>query len=148
MKIRSGSLVQLEYTLLGEDGEVHESSAEGGPLEYLHGSGELPPAVEDALDGQETGFSAEVSLPAGEAFGAYDPGGIVTVPRSEFPEEEALAVGMWVELDVEDADGAEQESLETRIVEVNADAVVLDANHPLAGQAVTFKVQVLSVAEE
>lgn len=146
MKIRPGCLVELEYTILDDEGGIHETSDEGGPLEYVHGTGELPPALEEALEGGEAGTELELTLPPGEAFGDYNPDGIVTVPRGDFPEDVELVPGESIEVHIEDDDG-EEDTLEMRVVEVGPDGVVLDANHPLASREVTFRVKVLSVGE-
>ena len=145
MKIQRGSLVELEYRISDEEGQVHDSSEEGGSLTYTHGMEELPPGLEEALDGLEVGAEVDVTLPAGEAFGDFNPDGIVTVPRAEFPEEVELAVGESIEVRIEDDDG-EEDDLEMRIVEISPDGVVLDANHPLASKAARFEVKVLGVS--
>ena len=146
MKISSGTLVELSYVIEDPQGEVLESSEQSGPLDYQHGQGELPPALEEALEGKQPGDDVEVSLGPGEAFGEYNVDGLVSVPRSEFPEETELIVGDSIELTVEESESGEPEQLTMRIAEVSPEAVVLDANHPLANQAVVFRVQVLSVA--
>ena len=146
MQISNGTLVELSYTIEDPDGEVLESSEQSGPLEYQHGQGELPPALEEALEGKQPGDEVVVSLGPGEAFGEYNVDGLVSVPRSEFPEETELVVGDSISVTVEESESGEPEELTMRIAEVNAEAVVLDANHPLADRAVVFRVQVLTVA--
>lgn len=146
MKIRNACVVELAYVISRPDGEVLETSDDSGPLEYVHGEGELPPALEDALEGRERGDEVEVDLAPGEAFGDYDADGIVMVPRSELPPDVELVSGEWITVTVDDGDG-EREELEMRIVEASAESVVLDANHPLASEAVRFQVRVLSVRE-
>lgn len=145
--IAKGTLVQLEYTLLGDKGETLESSAEDGPMECHVGDGDLPEAIEEALVGRAKGDVFEITLQPEDAFGTYDPQGIVSVPRSEFPEGEEVEKGLFVELEV-NADDGSSETLETRVVEVNPEAVTLDANHPLAGKVVTFRMRVLDVDEQ
>jgi len=147
LKISSGTLVELSYTIESPDGEVLESSEQSGPLDYQHGQGELPPALEEALEGKQAGEDVVVSLGPGEAFGEYNVDGLVSVPRTEFPEDAELTVGDSISVTVEESESGEPEDLTMRIAEVNAEAVVLDANHPLADQAVVFRVQVLGVVE-
>ncbi|MDF1838343.1 MAG: peptidylprolyl isomerase [Planctomycetota bacterium] len=152
MKIQDGLLVLLEYTLRDASGEVVDSSADDGPMEYVHGQGDLPEAIEANLFGQERGFEFTVTLPEGEAYGEYNPDGLISVPRDEFPADAEITKGEWIELTIEPSDdegnpieNAEPEMMEAKIIEVSAEAVSLDANHPLAGQAVTFEMKVLSV---
>lgn len=144
--IAKGTLVQLEYTLLGKNGDTLESSAEDGPMECNVGDGDLPATIEEALVGREKGDVFEITLQPEDAFGSYDPEGLVTVPRSEFPEDEQIDPGLFVELEINAEDGS-AETLETRVIEVNPDAVVLDANHPLAGKVVTFRMRILEVGQ-
>ena len=115
-------------------------------MEYTHGMGELPEALESALVGQGIGHTATVAMGPGEAFGDKNLEGIVSVPRTDLPPEMELVPGQWIEVMVEDEDNeGESGSLEMRVVELAPDAVVLDANHPLAGLAVTFEVKVLEI---
>ncbi len=158
MTIQTGSRVELHYDLLDEHGHLVESTADEGPVRYVHGQGEILPGLERALEGAAAGTRLDVELEPDEAYGAYDPEGLVSVPRSEMPEDLPLSRGDWISVHVEEDEeespefraGGEDESLEEgememRVVEVGADEVVLDANHPLAGQRVTFRVTVASV---
>lgn len=151
MKIESGHTALLQYEVRDEDGVVHESSTDHGPMDFTPGEELLPPALEAALVGQAEGAEVSVTLPPEDAFGTYDPGVLVTVPRSRFGEDAQFEVGSWVELEFETEDGDDAdldlEDMEMRVVEANADAVVLDGNHPLAGKTVTFQVKVLAVRE-
>ncbi len=144
MKIAEGHLVELDYVLKIEDGEVVESSAEEGPLQYLHGNGEIPERLEAALTGLEVGAKLDLTLTPDEAFGEYDLDSLTTVPRSEFPEDTELETDQWIEVGVE-VEGQEDEGtyeIDMRVVEINDDSVILDANHPLAGKTITYSVEV------
>ena len=146
MNIARGSRVVLRYELLDREGEVLESSEEGEPMEYVHGTEEIAQALERALAGKQAGDKVRVTLPPEEAFGAVDPALIVSVPRSEIPPEFQLSVGEYLPIELEDApEDLADEEIEFRIVEVGEDEVVLDANHPLAGETVTFALEVVSV---
>jgi len=148
MTITNGHLVELDYTLRVQDGDVVESSQEEGPLQYLHGNGEIPERLEKALDGLDTGAELELTLAPEEAFGEYDLEALTTVPRAEFPADAELEQDQWIQVEVqledaEDADeGEDGYELEMRVVEVNDESVVLDANHPLAGKTITYTVKV------
>ncbi len=157
MNVSRGALVELGFRLYDERGELLESSAEDGPLTYHHGAGEIFPALEEALEGAPIGAKRRVTLAPENAFGAYDPAAIVSVPRAELPPDAELEEGEFLSVkisedegespredDVEEDDDDEDE-LELLILEVSADEVILDANHPLAGHEVTFELEVLSV---
>lgn len=145
MKISEGHLVELEYVLQIEGGDVVESSQEEGPLQYLHGNGEIPERLEEALLGKEAGAKLELTLEPAEAFGDYDVDAITTVPRGEFPEDAGLEKDQWIQVEVQmddDTEDDEEFELEMRVVEVNDESVVLDANHPLAGKTIKYTVEV------
>ena len=148
MKIKQGCHVVLRYELFDREGELLETSEEEGgePMEYVHGAAEIAPAIEHALSGKQAGDKVRVTLRPEEAFGAVDPGLIVSVPRSEIPADLPLTVGEFLPVELEDApEDLADEEVEFRIVEVGEEEVVLDANHPLAGETVTFALEVVSV---
>jgi FKBP-type peptidyl-prolyl cis-trans isomerase 2 len=146
VRIQRGSHVVLRYELFDREGELLESSEESEPMEYTHGAEEIAPAIERALAGKQAGDKVKVTLPPEEAFGTVDPGLIVSVPRSEVPPELPLTVGEYLPIELEDApEDLAGEEIEFRIVEVGEEEVVLDANHPLAGETVTFALEVVSV---
>jgi len=144
MKISQGHLVSLDYVLSIKDGEVVESSEQEGPLEYLHGNGEIPEGLEQALEGKAVGDKIELTLEPQDAFGDYDVEALTTVPRSEFPEDAEIEKDQWIQVGVtlEDEEEEGEFEIEMRIVEIGDEAVVLDANHPLAGKTITYQVEV------
>ena len=156
MKIKTGCIVELVYKLKNTEGEIVEESGEDGPMSYLHGNSEIPPSLEEQLDGVEEGAELEVTLAAGEAFGDHDPDRIIAVPRSEFPQDAEIVPGDWISVTVADdeddngedeaGDGpSEPEEMEMRVLEISPDAIILDANHPYAGKEVLFDLRVVSV---
>ncbi len=149
MKIQPNCLVELDYEILDGEGNVVDNSTDSGPLEFVQGGESIPPGLAAALDGKEAGDEVEVSFGPGEAFGEFNPEGIVSVPREEFGDDVPLEPGLWVEVQLEEGDGDEEDDvLEMRIVEVEPDAVILDANHPLSNEPVTFRVRVRAVRSE
>ena len=98
--IKQGSVVELEIELIDGDGDILETTEDSDALEVRVGDGELPPTVEEALNGLEVGGAIDVTCPAGEAFGPHDPEAIVSVPREDFPEdmplEKGIAIGVTV----------------------------------------------------
>ena len=145
MPIENGEEVELEYELRDSEGELIESSTEegGAPMRYVHGDGQLPAKVEQALTGKQEGDQVAIDLEPGEAFGPYDPEGLVTVPRSDLPADAEIVPGDWITVGVDDDDEDDgEEELEARVVEVSPEGIVLDLNHPLAQEPVHFWVKV------
>jgi FKBP-type peptidyl-prolyl cis-trans isomerase SlyD len=146
VKIEDGCLIELEYELRNSKGEVIESSEKGVLMTYLHGNEEIPPKLEKSLAGHAVGEKVVVTLAPVDAYGEFNPDGIVAVPRSEFPEDAEIVPGDWVSIEVsgEEGEGPKGE-MEMRVVEIAPEAITLDANHPLAGEEITFDLKVASV---
>ena len=150
MKIEKNTVVSLRYKLTDAQNNVIEEP--DAPMVYLHGGYEGTfPKIENILDGQDVGYEASIQLEPSEAFGEYDPELLKIEPRARFPEP--LEVGMQFEglpetdvqdesVDVQDHD---DEPLIYTVTDVADSQVVLDGNHPLAGMALRFWVQVEDV---
>ena len=147
MKIEKNTIVSLRYKLTDAQNNVIEEP--DSPMVYLHGGYEGTfPKIETLLDGQDIGYEATIQLEPNEAFGEYDPELLKIEPRTRFPEP--LEVGMQFEgvPDAEEdasADDADDEPLIYTVTDVADNQVVLDGNHPLAGMALRFWVQVEDV---
>ncbi|MHC9511683.1 FKBP-type peptidyl-prolyl cis-trans isomerase [Kangiella sp. M94] len=139
MNIEKDTVVELDYKLMDQAGQVWESSAEGGPWVYLHGYGEVMPGLEKELTGKAIGQKVKVELPPNEAYGQYEDDLRTEVPREAFADVENLCEGM--RLAAESSDGVHA----VVVREISEDKVVIDANHPLAGQTVKVEVKVLAV---
>ena len=154
MKIEKNTVVSLIYRLSDAQGNLIEESAD--PMIYLHGgyAGTFP-KIEELLEGQEIGFETNVQLEPQDAFGDYDAELLRIEQRDRFPEP--LEVGMQFEgvpsLDDEEEgteflsaeDDEDQQTLIYTITDLAEDRVILDANHPLAGMALRFWIQVTEV---
>ena len=154
MKIEKNTVVSLRYKLTDAQNNVIEEP--DSPMVYLHGGYEGTfPKIETLLEGQDIGYETTVQLEPSEAFGEYDPELLKIEPRVRFPEP--LEVGMQFE-GVPDSEQAEEEGAELSstddsddepliytVTDVADNQVVLDGNHPLAGMALRFWVQVESV---
>ena len=137
--INSGKKVSLEYTVFLTDGTQIDSNVGEDPLVFVHGSHQVFPALEQALTGLKAGDTKQVMLKAEEAYGpvvpeAYREVEIDTVPA---PFRYAGAV-----LGIQDPAGG---IYPIRVHEVNEQKIILDFNHPLAGQALRFDVKVVQV---
>lgn len=141
MKAARGKVVSFHYTLTDDRGALLDSSRERGPFAYLHGYGNIVPGLETALEGTEAGFLSTVKVAPADGYGDYNPKAVFEVPRGQFPPEEDIQVGMQVQGE------GEHGIMNFRVVAVNEQNVVLDANHPMAGKSLNFDVEVLNVRE-
>lgn len=139
-RVERDVVVGINYRLVLDDGTEVDSTTERGPMEYLHGHGNLIPGLEKALDGCEIGAELEISFPPEEGYGRHEPDKIVTVTKEQLGFEPEVGTVVAARL----PDGREQHLL---IAEVEGDSVTLDGNHPLAGQALNFWVSVASLRE-
>lgn len=139
--VQDGLVVSMEYKLT-VDGEVLDSSDEGGPLQFLAGYGNIIPGLEQEMLGMKIGESKDVTVQPEDGYGEFDPEAFMEVPRSEFPADMKLEEGM--ELHVTDEDGQHQAAF----VDTFDDKIVkLDFNHPLAGAELNFYVKVIALRE-
>lgn len=140
--VADGVVVALEYTLSVED-ELVESTEEDGPIEFLQGYQEIIPGLEQALYGLSVGDEREVIVEPEDGYGEYDNDAVEEVPLEIFPDDMDLSLGMPVELYDEEAD----ETVEGFIAEIRTDSVLVDLNHPLSGETLTFKIKVVGLRE-
>jgi FKBP-type peptidyl-prolyl cis-trans isomerase SlyD len=139
-RIDPGTVVTLAYELRASDGEFLDEP--GATVAYLHGGfGGIFPKVEAALEGQGPGHVVELSLEPEDAFGDYEPELLRVEPREAFPE--VLQVGMRFEGVPGDAPA--EELVVYTVTGIADEQVVVDGNHPLAGERVLFKCTVMEV---
>lgn len=134
-------VVTLAYDLYLDDDELIDSSEELGPLEYLHGHNQILPGLERAVTGLIVGESIEVGVPPERAYGPRVEDSLEVIPRQAFPDDLEMEVGMELEL-VDSETGAEMVAY---ISDIGPDAVMIDFNHPLAGETLFFEVKVLEI---
>ncbi len=146
MNVQNDALVELEFVLKNPDGELLEEARGDDHVAYIHGYGLILPGLESALEGRAPGDEFELVLGPADAFGDYDPEKLTSVPREEFPDDLELTPGGWITAQVEGDDGDEDE-LDLRVVEVDEEAVVLDANPPHAGTEVHAWVRVREIRQ-
>ena len=142
MQIAANKAVSIDYTLTNDAGEVIDSSAGGAPLVYLHGAGNIIVGLEKALVGKQAGDEVKVSVEPEEAYGEYSAELVATLNRSMFEGVDELEVGMQFH-----ASGLDGGMQIVTIRELEGDDVIVDGNHPLAGQRLHFAVKVVNVRD-
>jgi FKBP-type peptidyl-prolyl cis-trans isomerase SlyD len=139
MKIAKNTVVTVHYKLSDAQGNLIEESTE--PMVYLHGGYENTlPKIEEALEGKDVGFQTTIQVEPDDAFGEYDASLVKIEPRSRLPEP--IEIGMQFEGAPDDDEG---EALIFTVTDIADDKVVLDGNHPLAGVALRFALNVADV---
>lgn len=136
--VRAGRVVTLDIRITDDGGTVIDDSADRGPVRYLHGSGQILPALERAVEGLEPGASVTVPLAPAEAFGERDESRVIEVPRGQLPTD--ARVGGTVA--AEDASGRR---FVLAVVHLGEETARLDGNHPLAGAHLVFDLKVREV---
>jgi FKBP-type peptidyl-prolyl cis-trans isomerase SlyD len=140
VQVGPDSYVTLAYTLYDEDGDILDRTDDGPPVSYVHGYGQIVPGLERGVEGMAKGDARSVVVSAADGYGEYDPEAVVEVDRHDFPRPDEIAAGD--EFVAESDDG---EALSMTVLEVRGDDVVVDTNHPLAGEVLRFEVTVLDV---
>jgi FKBP-type peptidyl-prolyl cis-trans isomerase SlyD len=140
--IGENSVVNVHYKLTNDEGKVLDSSDGSTPLAYLHGAGNIVPGLEKALTGKGEGDSLKVRVEPAEGYGDLIPDGVKTIERAAFEGVESVEEGMTFEAQA--PDGTVQSIMVTK---VEGDQVTIDINHPLAGVALNFDIQIVSVRE-
>ncbi len=141
MQISDNKVVTIDYTLKDDAGTVLDSSAGGPGLAYLHGASNIIPGLEKALAGKTQGDSLNVSINPAEAYGERDDSMIQTVPRDMFEGTE-IQVGAQYH-----AMTPEGHPVTITVKDIKDDGVVIDGNHPLAGQTLHFDVTITDVRD-
>lgn len=139
MKITKDVVVSIAYQVKNEDGIVVDESTKEMPLQYLQGHNNLIVGLENALEGREAGDTFEVTVAPEDAYGEYLDAMVQRVPADVFQGVDEIVVGMRFLAETD------QGQIPVEVTEVDGDEVVVDGNHMLAGQTLTFNVEVVDV---
>lgn len=137
---KSGDKVRIHYTGTLEDGSTFDSSQGRDPLEFTLGSGQVIPGFDKAVTGMSVGDEKTVEIGADDAYGAHNPDGLQSFPRDKVPEDIPLELGTRLQLSTPSG-----QPVMVTVAEVNDEEVKLDANHPLAGKDLTFKIELMEI---
>jgi len=135
-------IVSIHYTLTDTDGETLDTSSGGDPLMYLHGAQNIIPGLENALTGKSVGDQVEVTIQPEDAYGEVDSELVQLVPLDAFDGIDDIEPGMQFE-----ARSPEGDAQVVVVQEVNDQGVLIDGNHPLAGQVLHFDVAVEAIRD-
>jgi FKBP-type peptidyl-prolyl cis-trans isomerase SlyD len=133
-------MVAIEYTICNAAGQVLDSTMGRKPFVYVHGHEQIVPGIEAALDGRVPGATIDVAIPPEEAYGDRDPGALRVIPRRFFPAADPPESGNLYRASTGDG-----RVLFLSVLDVTPDGVLVDANHPLAGQTLQVHIEILSV---
>jgi FKBP-type peptidyl-prolyl cis-trans isomerase SlyD len=141
MLIAAKKVASFHYTLSNEQGEQIESSRERQPMTYLHGARNIIPGLEQALTGKAAGEQFQVTIAAADAYGERRSDRVQRIPAKHFRDAKHLQPGQMVTIQTR------RGPIQATVVKVGRFNVDVDTNHPLAGQTLTFDVEVTAVRD-
>ena len=136
-----GDTVRIHYTGRLDDGKVFDSSVGRQPLEFKLGSGQVIGGFDSAVTGMEAGEDKTVTIRAADAYGPHRQDLLLPVPRTDLPDGFDPQVGQQVQMSTPDG-----QTVQVTVAGADDEGLLLDANHPLAGQNLTFDIQLVSVS--
>jgi FKBP-type peptidyl-prolyl cis-trans isomerase 2 len=139
-QVKNGDTVSIHYTGTLNDGTTFDSSEGRDPLAFQVGSGQIIPGLDSAMPGMAVGDKKTVNVPCDQAYGPVNPDMRQQVQRTEIPAEIPTEVG--TRLQMQDQNG---QVIPVVVVDANETTVTLDANHPLAGQDLTFAIELVEI---
>ncbi len=137
---QAGNKVQVHYHGTLDDGSTFDSSANREPLEFTLGTGQVIQGFDEAVTGMQAGEKKTIRLPAPEAYGEHRAELVIELGREQIPADIELELGM--SLGMQQSSG---QAVPVIVTDLSDDSVTLDANHPLAGEALTFELELLSI---
>ena len=138
--VESGDRVSVHYTGTFENGTVFDSSSGREPLAFTVGAGQMIPGFEAGVVGMQVGETKTVHIPADQAYGQYRDDLIFLFDPESVSGGENLTVGQQVEVTLPGGQG-----LAARVTGISPEGISIDANHPLAGEDLTFSIQVVEI---
>jgi len=139
-QVKTGDKVKVHYHGRLTNGETFDSSEGRQPLEFEVGSGMVIKGFDDGVTGMKVGEKKTINIPAENAYGQKNPEMIIDYPKAQFPENIELEVGAPLVMS-----SASGQQFQVKIAEVKDDVVILDANHPLAGEELIFDLELVEI---
>ena len=137
---KQGDTVKVHYTGKLDDGSVFDTSAEREPLEFTVGAGSVIPGFEQAVIGLQPGESRETTIDATNAYGQRSSDLVTEVKREQLPQELEVSVGQQLQVSM-----ANGQTAVVMVTDITDTSVIIDANHPLAGQDLTFSIELVEI---
>jgi FKBP-type peptidyl-prolyl cis-trans isomerase 2 len=137
---KSGDTVTVHYTGRLTDGTVFDTSSGGEPLKFTLGQNRVISGFEHAVLGMAPGEKKTAVVPSTHAYGNHRTDLVVEFQRQQMPDEIKLQVGQAIQLQAEGG-----QKLTARVIDLSSETVTLDANHPLAGQDLTFDIELVEI---
>jgi FKBP-type peptidyl-prolyl cis-trans isomerase 2 len=139
-QVKSGDKVKVHYHGKLTSGETFDSSEGRSPLEFEVGGGMVIKGFDDGVTGMSTGEKRTLNIPFDEAYGPRNPEMIIEFPKDKFPADMPLEVGLPLMMS-----GAQGEQFQVVVSQIKEESVMLDANHPLAGQDLIFDIELVEI---
>ncbi len=139
-QVKSGDKIKVHYHGRLTSGETFDKSEGREPLEFEVGSGMVIKGFDDGVTGMVTGDKKTINIPFNEAYGPKSPDMIIDMPKDRFPKDMEIEVGM--PLAMNDGEGNQHQVV---VTEIKDDVVILDANHPLAGEDLIFDLELVEI---
>jgi len=139
-QVKSGDKVKVHYHGKLTNGETFDSSEGRSPLEFEVGGGMVIKGFDDGVTGMSIGEKKTVNIPFNEAYGPRNPEMVIEFPKDRFPQDMEIEVGMPLAMS-----GGNGEQFQVVVTEIKEDSVMLDANHPLAGQDLVFDIELVEI---
>ena len=139
--IAKDTAVKFNYTLKDDEGNILDQSPEGQPLAYLHGHSNIIPGLEQQLEGKSAGERVNAVVEPADGYGEYQEQAVQHVPRENFQGVEDIQPGMQFQAQTDD--GVQIVTVKS----VEGDNIIVDANFPLAGQDLTFEVEIAEIRD-
>jgi FKBP-type peptidyl-prolyl cis-trans isomerase 2 len=139
-QVKSGDKVKVHYHGRLINGDTFDSSEGREPLEFEVGGGMVIKGFDDGVTGMAVGEKKTVNIPAEEAYGAANEEMIIEFPKTNFPPDMQLEVGLPLMMS-----NGQGQNFQVVVVEIKDEAVILDANHPLAGKELIFDLELVEI---
>src|SRR6185436_15254848 len=134
-QVKNGDKVKVHYHGRLTSGETFDSSEGREPLEFEVGSGMVIKGFDDGVTGMKVGEKKTINIPADNAYGQKNPEMLIEYPKAQFPPDMEKEVVVGMPLVMSDTSG---QQFQVKVIDIKDDAIVLDANHPLAGEELIF----------
>jgi FKBP-type peptidyl-prolyl cis-trans isomerase 2 len=141
VQAKPGDTVKIHYTGRLDDGTVFDSSVNREPLEFTLSGGQVIPGFDEAVLGMSPGESKTQKIPMDQAYGPHREEMVLEISRQQIPPELEPEVGQQLQVQQENG-----QAIPVFVTEVTESNVTLDANHPLAGEDLTFDIQLVEIA--